>query len=81
MAPDHFHAFRPLVMLRRHVLHRHVQLLWVERDEPGQRDDEEYGRYVPHPRDLDCESGSRVGRAGVAILLVAGGRVRDVGVS
>lgn len=46
MAPNHVNTHRTRVMFRHHVLYRRFQLLRVERDESGERDDKEYDRYL-----------------------------------
>ena len=68
-------------MRRHYVFHRGLQLLRSERDEPSERDHEEYGRYMSDIRYLDSQSGCRVGEAGMAVLVAPSRRVCHVGVS
>ena len=72
MVSNHPHTQRPLVLLRDHVLHRQLQLLWIERHQSRERHNEKHGRYLSYDWDLDRQSRSWVGTTGLAVFVTSG---------
>lgn len=68
-------------MLCDHAVHRRLQLFRIERDQSSERDDEEYGRYVPYDWDLDRQSWTRLGTARLAIFIASSTWLCVAGVS
>ena len=81
LASDHLYPDCSLVLLSHHDLPWLFQLFRAKRDQPGERHDTEYDRYLSDSRDLGGELGSRLGDTRLALFSVAVCRVRDAGVS